>query len=66
MFSTQVECRDYLSAHKHIIIRKVTTTQESWCVVQGKVTAHFSTKKNNTLQDVTLEPGDMSMTFYGE
>ena len=53
-------------AHKHITIRKVTTiTQESWCVVQGKVTAHFFDEKGNHLQDVTLEPGDMSMTFYG-
>ena len=44
-------------AHKHITIRKVTTiTQESWCVVQGKVTAHFFDEKGNHLQDVTLEP----------
>tara|TARA_Y100000114_G_scaffold64383_1_gene58957 strand:- start:5056 stop:5472 length:417 start_codon:yes stop_codon:yes gene_type:complete len=53
-------------AHKHITIQKITTmTQESWCVVQGKVTAHFYDEQGKHLQDVLLEPGDMSMTFYG-
>jgi len=53
-------------AHKHIAIQKTTTmTQESWCVVRGKVTAHLYDEEGNHLQDVTLRPGDMSMTFYG-
>ena len=65
VFGTKSECRTAFRAHKHITIRKVTTiTQESWCVVRGKVTTHFFDEKVIT-QDVTLEPGDTSMTFYG-
>lgn len=52
--------------HKHVDCEKtVTTTQESWVVIQGKVKAILYDIDDSIIDEVVLSPGDCSITFYG-
>jgi dTDP-4-dehydrorhamnose 3,5-epimerase-like enzyme len=52
------------AAHKHIENhRTVTHAQESWCVIKGKVKAILYDVDDTVLQEVELNPGDISITL---
>jgi hypothetical protein len=57
---------DKFRPHKHIPIQKITTiTQESWVVIRGVVVAFLFDLDDSLLAEVTLNAGDISVTFYG-
>ena len=57
---------DTFRAHKHIPVQKTTTiAQESWVVLRGAVVAVFFDLDDSLLAEVTLNAGDLSLTFYG-
>ena len=52
--------------HKHIYVEKIiTTTQESWVVIQGKVKAILYDLDDTIIAEEVLEPGDISVTLRG-
>lgn len=54
--------------HKHIwknAPRKQVVAQESWCVMEGKVKAHFYDVDDTILEEIVLNSGDISLTFEG-
>jgi hypothetical protein len=57
---------DTFRPHKHIPIQKITTiTQESWVVLRGAVVAYLFDLDDSLLAEVTLNAGDLSVTFHG-
>ena len=53
-------------AHKHIFHEKTTNiAQESWMVVQGQVKAILYDLNDSIVEQVLLNPGDVSVTFRG-
>jgi len=53
--------------HKHIWkkVEPKSIAQESWIVIKGKVKAILYDVDDTILTEVILNPGDLSMTFYG-
>ena len=54
--------------HRHIwkpAPRDRVVAQESWCVMSGKVLAHFYDLNDELLETVELNDGDISLTFEG-
>ena len=39
--------------------------QESWCVMSGRVIAHFYDLNDQILEEIELNEGDISLTFEG-
>lgn len=39
--------------------------QESWVVVQGSVVVHYFDENDQRICDETLEPGDLTVTYFG-
>lgn len=53
-------------AHKHAWKEGgKTLTQESWIVVQGKLKGIYYDTDGTLIEEVVLESGDSSVTFYG-
>ena len=53
--------------HKHVWRdgEKKVITQESWIVLRGKMKCTFYDTDDTAIEDVTLSPGDCSVTFQG-
>ena len=54
--------------HKHIwkeAPEPEVIAQESWCVLEGRVQAHFYDLDDSLLAEYVLEVGDISLTFEG-
>lgn len=52
--------------HKHIYVeKKVTTTQESWVVIRGKVKVILYDIDDTIIAEEIIGPGDASITFRG-
>ena len=54
--------------HKHIwkeAPEPEVIAQESWCVLEGRVQAHFYDLDDSLLVEYVLEVGDISLTFEG-
>ncbi len=54
--------------HKHIwkeAPKPEVVAQESWCVLEGRVKAHFYDLDDTLLGEYELEVGDISLTFEG-
>ncbi len=54
--------------HKHIwkeAPEPEVIAQESWCILEGRVKAHFYDLDDSLLGEYELEVGDMSLTFEG-
>ncbi len=54
--------------HKHIwkeAPEPKVIAQESWCVLEGRVQAHFYDLDDSLLAEYVLEVGDISLTFEG-
>lgn len=53
--------------HKHIWkeVEPKAIAQESWIIIKGKVKAILYDINDIILTEVILNPGDLSMTFYG-
>lgn len=52
--------------HKHNTDNKeVTTTQESWVVIQGRVKAIYYDLDDQIIEEVELGPGDLGITLRG-
>ena len=54
--------------HKHIwkeAPEPEVIAQESWCVLEGRVKAHFYDLDDTLLGEYELEVGDISLTFEG-
>jgi hypothetical protein len=57
---------DAFRPHKHLPIERVTSiTQESWVVIRGVVIASLFDVDDLLLAEVSLQAGDLSITFYG-
>ena len=67
----QVSCMEMpknktFKPHYHIPLERHTTiTQESWVVIQGKIKAILYDTDQTIVAERILNPGDMSITFYG-
>lgn len=52
--------------HRHIYQKRITDiTQESWVVIKGSVKAILYDIDDSILEEIILEPGDLSITFRG-
>jgi hypothetical protein len=54
--------------HKHIwkeAPEPEVIAQESWCILEGRVKAHFYDLDDSLLGEYELEVGDISLTFEG-
>ena len=54
--------------HKHIwkeASESEVIAQESWCILEGRVKAHFYDLDDTLLGEYELEVGDISLTFEG-
>src|SRR3990167_3574498 len=52
-------------AHQHNRqIRKITTTQECWAVIKGRIKVSFYDLDKSFLEDIILNEGDVSITYF--
>ena len=52
--------------HKHIPCeKKVTITQESWCIVKGSIKIIMYDLDDTIIDEIILHAGDLSLTFRG-